>query len=121
MAYMAADANFFSAAWMNDGLMDLVCTNGDLPVLSSLAMLLGVSDGTFFDNPHVSYKKISAYRIVPRQEDGFISIDGERVPFAPFQAEVHQALGVVISKRGVMEAPGPKDWDRVTIAERFIA
>lgn len=118
---MAADTNFFSAALLNDGLMDLICTDGDLPVAKSLPMLLSVSDGTFFDNPHVSYRKISAYRLIPRQKEGYISIDGERIPFGAFQAEVHPGLGLVISKRGVMEASGPRNWDTVTLADRIMA
>lgn len=38
--------------------------------------------------------------------NGYISIDGERYPFEPFQAEVHQRLGTVLSKNGrTFEAP----------------
>ncbi|KAF6811896.1 sphingosine kinase (diacylglycerol kinase catalytic domain-containing protein) [Colletotrichum sojae] len=122
MAYMAADANFFSAACANDGLMDLVCVDGDVSVASQLSMLMSVESGKFFDNPLVSYKKISAYRIIPRnQKDGYISIDGEKVPFEPFQAEIHQGLGKVISKSGGYEAAGPADWDKITIGNRIMA
>ncbi|KAJ9143136.1 Sphingoid long chain base kinase 5 [Pleurostoma richardsiae] len=122
MAYMAPDANFFSAACVNDGLMDLVCIDGDISPLKSIDLLLSVENGHFFESSLVSYRKISAYRIIPRdQEDGYISIDGERVPFEPFQAEVHQGLGKVLSKRGVLEAPGPRNWDRVTNTERLHA
>src|SRR5690348_11306029 len=112
MAYMSPDANFFPAALPSDGTMDLVTIKGDLPVYRALSTLLAVSKGKFFDQPQVHYRKISAYRIVPRdQKDGYISIDGERVPFEPFQAEIHQGLGRVISKRGKYEAEGPKDWE----------
>ncbi|KAF4927448.1 Sphingoid long chain base kinase 4 [Colletotrichum viniferum] len=122
MAYMAADANFFAAACANDGLMDLVCVDGDVSVGSQLSMLLSVENGQFFDNPLVSYKKITAYRITPRnQKDGYISIDGEKVPFEPFQAEIHQGLGKVISKRGGYEAAGPTNWDKITIGNRIMA
>ncbi|KAF9873668.1 diacylglycerol kinase catalytic domain-containing protein [Colletotrichum karsti] len=122
MAYMAADANFFSAAFANDGLMDLVLIDGDVSVSSQLNMLLSVENGKFFDNPLVSYKKVTAYRIIPRdQEDGYISIDGEKVPFEPFQAEIHKSLGRVISKRGGYEAAGPMNWDKITIGNRIMA
>ncbi|KJZ73273.1 hypothetical protein HIM_07277 [Hirsutella minnesotensis 3608] len=113
MAYMAPDANFFSAAIAADGCMDLVIINGDLPPITALKTLLSVESGKFFDSPQVCYKKISAYRLIPRnQKDGYISIDGERVPFAPFQAEVHRGLGRVISKRGCFEASGPMNWEK---------
>ncbi|CAG8977739.1 hypothetical protein HYALB_00012174 [Hymenoscyphus albidus] len=109
MAYMAADANFFPPALPSDGYMDLVCINGNISRLSSIKMLLSVEDNKFFDIPAVSYRKILGYRIIPRnQTDGYISIDGERVPFQPFQAEVHKGLGTVLSKSGhLYESPGP--------------
>jgi len=109
MAYMASDANFFSSALPNDGYMDLVCINGDISRLEAMQMMFAVETNKLFDNPGVWYRKILGYRIIPKnQEDGFISIDGERVPFAPFQAEVHKGLGTVLSKTGHMyEAPGP--------------
>ncbi|PNY25758.1 Sphingoid long chain base kinase 5 [Tolypocladium capitatum] len=122
MAYMAPDLNFFSAAVAADGCMDLVTINGDLSPVTATKTLMSVESGKFFDSPHVSYRKISAYRIIPRnQEDGYISIDGERIPFGPFQAEVHRGLGRVISKRGAFEALGPSNWDSVTVAERMHA
>ncbi|UNI19219.1 Sphingosine kinase [Purpureocillium takamizusanense] len=122
MAYMAPDLNFFSAAVASDGCMDLVTMNGDLSPVTATKTLMSVESGKFFDSPHVAYKKISAYRIIPRdQDDGYISIDGERMSFGPFQAEVHQGLGRVISKRGGYEALGPSNWDTVTVAERLHA
>ena len=123
MAYMAPDANFFSAALANDGLLDLITTDGDISLWKNIQMQLSVEDGHFFDNPLVSYKKVSAFRLTPRYEDpnGVISIDGEARPFAPFQVEVHKGLGLTLSKRGVFEAPGPKGWDKVSTVERLRA
>ncbi|KAL7794360.1 ATP-NAD kinase-like domain-containing protein [Trichoderma ceciliae] len=112
MAYMSPDANFFSAAVPTDGLMDLVMIKADISSMAVTKAFLSVESGKFFDNPNVTYKKISAYRITPRnQESGYISIDGERIPFEPFQAEIHRGLGRVISKRGVYEAQGPAGWE----------
>ncbi|KAA6411134.1 MAG: sphingosine kinase [Lasallia pustulata] len=108
MAYMASDANFFPAALPSDGHLDLVTIDGDISRSAAIQSLLAVEKGTFFDMPHVKYRKISAYRIIPKgQRDGYISIDGERVPFEPFQAEVHRGLGTVLSRSGhVYEAQG---------------
>jgi len=98
---MAPDAEFFRATLPNDGFLDLVTIDGDVSRTAAVQMLLGVEKGTFFDMPLVTYRKISGYRIVPKgQKDGYISIDGERVPFEPFQAEVHRGLGTVLSKNG---------------------
>ncbi|KAI0971525.1 diacylglycerol kinase catalytic domain-containing protein [Xylaria arbuscula] len=113
MAWMAPSANFFNAACINDGMMDLVTNDGDIPIFQYAGLMLSVESGKFFDNPLISYRKILAYRLIPRnQEDGYISIDGERIPFEPFQVEVHPGLGTVLSKRGRYEANGPPDWQK---------
>ncbi len=122
MAYMTPDANFFAAALANDGLIDLITTEGDISPLKAIALQLSVESGNFFDDPLVNYRKVSAYRIIPRnQGTGYISIDGEAIPWEPFQAEVHQSLGMTLSKKGIFEAPGPLNWDTVTTSERLLA
>ncbi|KAL2354012.1 sphingoid long chain base kinase-like protein [Cryomyces antarcticus] len=109
MAYMSAKANFFPAALPADGCADLVCIDGDISRRAAISSLGAVENGAFFDMPHVHYRKIKGYRILPKQPgDGYISIDGERVPFEPFQAEVLAALGTVLSRSGRgYEARGP--------------
>jgi len=106
---MASDANFFQAALPNDGYMDLVCINGDISRPLAVRMMLAVESNKLFDMQGVWYRKVLGYRIIPKnQKDGYISIDGEQVPFQPFQAEVHKGLGTVLSKSGHMyEAHGP--------------
>ncbi|KAL8669591.1 MAG: hypothetical protein Q9168_005831 [Polycauliona sp. 1 TL-2023] len=108
MAFMAAQNIPFAAALPNDGCMDLVTVDGDIGRLKAISCVAAVENGKFFDMAHVNYRKISGYRIIPReQKEGYISIDGERVPFEPFQAEVHRGLGTVLSKSGrLYEAPG---------------
>lgn len=108
LAYMSPDANFFPAALPSDGCMDLVRMRGDESRSTGIKTLLAVAEHKFFDLPNVDYQKISGFRIMPKnQKSGYISIDGEKVPFEPFQAEVHKGLGTVLSKSGHMfEARG---------------
>lgn len=115
MPFMAPDANFFPAALPSDGHLDLATADGDLPRLAAIRLLLAVENGKFFDDPNVNYRKVSGYRVSPKgQKNGCISIDGERVPFEEFQAEVHRGLGTVLSRsghlyeaEGVVPRPGP--------------
>ncbi len=107
MALMAPGANFFPATLPSDGYLDLVTINGDISRRSAINCFLAVENGRFFDMPDVNYKKISGYRIIPHGTKGHISIDGERVPFEGFQAEVHRGLGTVLSRSGhLYEASG---------------
>lgn len=118
MAYMMDNGNFFAGAQINDGLMDLVTIDGDISPTKSIQVMTSVESGGFFDNPLVRYRKVSGYRIIPRnQKDGYISIDGERIPFEPFQAEIHPGLGRVLTVKGIYEAPGPKNWEKASAAE----
>ncbi|KAK8044658.1 hypothetical protein PG993_004682 [Apiospora rasikravindrae] len=121
MAWMAPNANFFSAACANDGLMDLVTNDGNISPLKYLDLMTSVESGQFFDKPATSYKKVVAYRITPRSKEGYISVDGERVPFEPFQAEVHQGLATVLSKNGKYEGPGPMGWEKADVAAKDTA
>ena len=108
MAFMAPNANFFPATLPNDGYADLVTVDGDISRFAAVKSLLAVENDTFFDMVHVNYRKVSGYRIAPKgQRHGYIAIDGERVPFEPFQAEVHRGLGTVLSRSGhLYEAKG---------------
>lgn len=102
MAFISPHIAFFPASQPNDGLLDLVTFNSDLSILKSFELFGKVGENAaHFHHPDVNYYKISAFRISPRdQEDGCISIDGERIPFGPFQVEIHPGLGKVYSLTG---------------------
>lgn len=108
MAYMSPDANFFTCALPNDGMIDLLTVPSDCPRKTVLSMMFALGDNTLFDMPDVTMRKISGYRLIPREKKGYISVDGESVPFEPIQAEVHQGLGTTLSRNGYSyAAPGP--------------
>ena len=114
MVHMAPDTPFFSAALPNDKLMDLVDIRGDIKRTVSVKLMLSVENNQVYNHKEVRYRKVRAYRISPRlrpgQTEGYISIDGERVEFAPFQAEVMPGLGTVLSAPGqVYHWNGPPD------------
>lgn len=108
MPIMSKDTNFFPAALPCDGLLDIVMVDGTISRPTTLKMMTKVADGAFFDMPEVSVRKATAYRLVPREKEGYISVDGEQVPFEAFQVEIHKGLGTVLSKSGhLYEANGP--------------
>ncbi|RMY38132.1 hypothetical protein D0866_02813 [Hortaea werneckii] len=123
MCWMSPDAPFFPTSLPADGLMDMISIDGTIPRTTSISMLTSVEQGKLMDFGDVDYRKLRAYRISPRQHqssnglrskllkflggagqqtEGLISIDGEKVPFAPFQAEVVPGLATVLSKRGAV-------------------
>ncbi|KAJ5519734.1 hypothetical protein N7463_000187 [Penicillium fimorum] len=109
MAIMSKDTNMFPATLPDDGLMDVVTIDGTVSRGTALTMMTEIPSGRFFDMPDLHLRKASAFRLVPHQNEGYISIDGERVPFEAFQAEVHQGLGTILTKSGrFYEAEGPR-------------
>jgi sphingosine kinase len=109
MAIMSKDTNMFPATLPNDGLLDVVTIDGKVSRGTAITMMNEIPSGRFFDMPELNIRKASAFRLTPHQKEGYISIDGERVPFEAFQAEVHQGLGTILTKSGrLYEAEGPR-------------
>lgn len=100
MTAMSADMPFFPAALPSDGVSDLVTIRGDIGRSTNIEMATSVPEYKFFDKPDVNYRKVTGYRITPKAASGYISIDGESIRHATFQAEVHKALGTTMSVTG---------------------
>jgi sphingosine kinase len=101
MPMVAAKSRMFPAALPHDGCADLVTIDGDIARMDSFKLLMAVEHGTILRFPFVKYRKIRGYRIAPKnQQTGYIDIDGESMPFAPYQAEVHHGLGTVLTRDG---------------------
>ncbi|KAK7204439.1 sphingosine kinase [Myxozyma melibiosi] len=105
MPWMSSDTMFFPAALPRDGFMDMVIIDGNIPILESLKILTSVEGGKHFDSKHVHYYKVDAYRVIPKAKSGYISIDGEKFNFSPFQVEVHQGLATVLAHHSSFQAP----------------
>ncbi|KAF3939460.1 hypothetical protein ABW19_dt0204305 [Dactylella cylindrospora] len=107
MICMSKDVHFFPAAMPNDGYMDLAIMDGNVGRMKAVNVMIAAETGKHFDIPELGYRKVVAYRFTPKnQKDGYISIDGEKIAFAPFQAEIHRGLGMSLSLRAhVYEGP----------------
>ncbi|KAK9450038.1 ATP-NAD kinase-like domain-containing protein [Limtongia smithiae] len=105
MPWMAFDALFFPAALPRDGYMDLVTVDATIPTFEILSIMSGVAEGKHFESDHVKYYKCDAYRVTPTGQEGYVSIDGEKFDYAPFQVEVKKRLGTVLSYQPIYQAP----------------
>lgn len=100
MPYMSSSACFFPTASPANGHIDVMHIQADLPFFSALNTVAAVDTAKHFESPYCFYAKCDAFRLVPDGKSGYISVDGERVPFAPLQGEIHHALGRIITKNG---------------------
>ncbi|CAG8570726.1 6607_t:CDS:2, partial [Diversispora eburnea] len=92
----------FPCALPSDGLMDLVIMKRDgISKTKFLSLLNYASTGAHLNFNEVEYSKIKAFRLTPKNRQyGYIGIDGERIPYEPFQVEVLPRLLTLLSVDG---------------------
>ncbi|RHZ67780.1 hypothetical protein Glove_299g83 [Diversispora epigaea] len=92
----------FPCALPSDGLMDLVIMKRDtISKTKFINILKYTSTGAHINFNEVEYYKIKAFRLTPKnRQDGYIGIDGERIPFEPFQVEILPRLITLLSVDG---------------------
>ncbi|CCE63730.1 hypothetical protein TPHA_0F02490 [Tetrapisispora phaffii CBS 4417] len=100
MPYIAADIKFFPAALPTDGAIDMVLTDGRTAVTRMVPILLALDKGSHVLQPEVIHSKVLAYRIVPKGNNTLFSVDGEKFPNEPLQAEVLPRLCKVLLRNG---------------------
>jgi sphingosine kinase len=97
--YVSRELMQFPVSLPNDGMVDLVI-QGRLSRAEMLKHMNGAEKGAAYWQDQSHYFKASAYRLELLQEEGNLSIDGERFPFEGYYAEVHRGLGTVLSMHG---------------------
>ncbi|KAJ6588185.1 ATP-NAD kinase-like domain-containing protein [Mycena capillaripes] len=80
----------------NDGLIDVVMVP-PMSALDSIKSVDGQDEGKFIRSSDCYYYKVEAYRCTPLERSGYISIDGESIPYKPFQVENHARLARIMS------------------------
>ncbi|KAF9914692.1 sphinganine kinase lcb4 [Lobosporangium transversale] len=88
------------AAQPNDGLIDLLIFPKDLGRMAGVQIMIGVETGVHVFHEKVRYLKVKAFRLSPQNQSGYISMDGEHTPYAPYQVEAHRGLVSVLSIEG---------------------
>ncbi|KAF9176555.1 sphinganine kinase lcb4, partial [Haplosporangium sp. Z 11] len=88
------------AAQSNDGLVDLLIFPKNIKRVEGLGIMVGVETGEHVYSSKVRYMKVKAFRLSPQGNSGYISMDGEHTPYAPYQVEAHRGLISVLSIEG---------------------
>ncbi|CAB5390185.1 hypothetical protein RhiirA5_346763 [Rhizophagus irregularis] len=92
----------FPFALPSDGLLDLMIVKRDkISKTKVINILQAFNDASHINMKEVNYYKVEAFRLTPKnKENGYISIDGEKAPFKPFQVEVLPKIINIISVNG---------------------
>ena len=114
LPYVARDLLEFPYALPGDGTIDMVTLLHSGGRLAKLRTIGGAETGEATYDRSVAYLKVEAFRVTPRlhagdrrlKKGGLISIDGEQVPYSPFQVEITPGLRMqVLSLYGSYAAP----------------
>ncbi|CCH45080.1 Sphingoid long chain base kinase [Wickerhamomyces ciferrii] len=100
MPYIAKDVQFFPAALPNDGTFDLVITDARTSIARMAPTLLSLDQGSHVLQPEVQHSKIIAYRLTPKQQHGYLSVDGESYPFETIQVEILPGAAKTLLRNG---------------------
>ncbi|XP_017023013.1 sphingosine kinase 1 [Drosophila kikkawai] len=97
--HLGIDCHFAPKAQMNDGTIFLILIRGGISRPHLLSFLYNMSSGTHLpevNNEYVKVLKVRAFRLEPHDNQGIITVDGERVEFGPLQAEVLPGIARVM-------------------------
>ncbi|XP_053309599.1 sphingosine kinase 1 [Spea bombifrons] len=84
---------------LGEGIIHLFYATSRISRASLLKLFLSMEKGTHVDAdiPHLIHVPVHAFRIEPFQNTGIMTVDGEVIPCAPIQGQIHSCLGRVIS------------------------
>ncbi|GAV09313.1 hypothetical protein RvY_18877 [Ramazzottius varieornatus] len=85
-------------AQLNDGLGYLCWVKGGLPKTAVTSFLLNLSTGDHLKSPYVQMVAIRAFRLEPRDKDGIMTIDGERIQYGPVQGQMLPSMARVLTR-----------------------
>ena len=83
------------------GKMRLLWIDGSISRLSTLKMFSDSETGKHVDMNELKLIDVKAFRIEPldSDENGIMTVDGERVKYGPMQAQIHPHLAMVMTRR----------------------
>ncbi|XP_065363485.1 sphingosine kinase 2 [Calliphora vicina] len=93
--HLAADCLFAPDSKLNDGIIYLVIIRAGIGRSQLMQFLLNLSSGTHLSEApttHIQVIPVTAFRIEPQEEEGIITVDGERVGHGAIQAEIFPGL-----------------------------
>ena len=98
--YVARTLMAFPYTHPHDGLIDVVAQDQRVSLCRKIAATNHGETGRHIYDQGMHYMKVQALRITPHNKSErhrYISIDGEKAPYAPFQAELSELYMTLLS------------------------
>ena len=85
-------------ARLDDGLGYLCWLKAGTPRTAITTFLLNLSTGDHLKSPYVHMVAVRAFRLEPREKDGIMTIDGERIQYGPVQGQMLPSMARVLTR-----------------------
>lgn len=98
-SHLGADLVLAPTAKLYDDAIHLFYVTAGVSRMAMIRFFMALDKGTHlsFNNPHLHYVPIKAFRLEPLVPKGLMTVDGEVIPCEPVQGQVHRRLARVIS------------------------
>lgn len=96
-SHIGTDVFLAPNAALNDGIIWLLMVRGDATKSSITKFLLGM-DGSHINIPGVEMIPVEAFRVEPSGKSGYLTVDGEVIPWGPLQAQILPSKGRIITR-----------------------
>ncbi|XP_075162996.1 sphingosine kinase 2-like [Haematobia irritans] len=90
-SHLSSDCHFAPQSMLNDGTIHLVIIYGGISRSQLLTFLINMSSGTHLPSENTDYirvVRVEAFHLEPHENNGIITVDGERVKCAPLRARI---------------------------------
>jgi len=107
LPWISSDVLSSPYAHFSDGNLDLLITrkSSNISRTQALSIFTKLDNGGHAEAREVEYSKIKAFTLEPLEKEGYISIDGEKAPFAPLVAQVHPNLFLLMCLPPIPKLP----------------
>lgn len=84
---------------MGTGKFRLLWMDGSTTRANALNIMASSGSGNHVNLPKVFTKDVRAFRLEPLSPPGMLTVDGEKMPYGPMQAQVHPRLARLMSRK----------------------
>lgn len=102
-SHLGSDCFFAPQSKLNDGTIHLVIIYGGISRSQLLNFLINMSSGTHLpsqNNDFIKVVRVEAFHLTPHENNGILTVDGERVKCSPLQARIIPgAVKIMIPKK----------------------
>lgn len=97
-SHLSGDCFFAPSARLDDGVIWLVFIQSGISKAQLLTFMTSLESGQHCNLPYITMVPVTAFRLVPFEDQGRLTVDGELVPTGLVQASVLPSIARIMSR-----------------------